>query len=126
MSTQVDLKASMLAERQARRDRGPNIAQRVVNFVHSSTQHVIAGLPSTDNRTYELRLAACETCDLNGGPPGYPYCTHPTCGCHMRIKAGWDEQRCPHPNGDKWLDIPLMTVNQTVKSNEGKKGCCGS
>lgn len=49
-----------------------------------------------DEKTYQKRLAVCETCTkLIGG-----LCSH--CGCYVMVRGIKTNQRCPHPSQDYW------------------------
>ena len=74
----------------------PSTLKKAANFAGALAQHVAAGLPVVSDEEYEARLAQCNNCELRHGD----VCT--SCGCNLSHKAWWKEQRCPHPNGDKW------------------------
>lgn len=67
----------------------PSLLEKAKNFATSVTQHVVAGLPRLSEKDVDARLAVCQAC------PQFDGHSCRLCGCNMRIKASWAEQKCP-------------------------------
>jgi hypothetical protein len=75
----------------------PNLLGKAANLARATASHVAAGMPLVDDATYEERLSICRSCV---GPGGYwdaarEVCMNSSCGCAMKVKTRWAEQRCP-------------------------------
>lgn len=66
-----------------------SLKEKVVNFASAVVHHVAAGFPRLSDEETELRLDICHGC------PQFHDRTCVLCGCNMRIKASWAEQKCP-------------------------------
>lgn len=86
------------------RPKPPSLLARAVNLAGAVASHVAAGLPTVDDATHARRLAACLGCEKRYGQDAAPGCT--ICGCNLKAKARWAEQKCPHPGGDRWAAPP--------------------
>jgi hypothetical protein len=74
-----------------------SLLRKAANLAHAVASHAAAGFPTVSDEVHEARLALCRACV---GPEGYydpvqGQCRHPACGCNMRVKTRWTEQRCP-------------------------------
>lgn len=72
----------------------PSLATKAVNFGRAVVSHARAGFPTVDDAIYQARLDTCHACPnlvlpgwICGGPKG--------CGCNLKLKARWAEQKCP-------------------------------
>lgn len=63
--------------------------EKAAGFAYELARHVAAGLPKLKDHKVFTRLMVCESCDR------YHDRTCGICGCNMRIKASWAEQKCP-------------------------------
>jgi len=75
--------------------RGPSIFKKAINLSWAVASHILAGLPTVDDKDYEARLNVCNSCEMRKGNT----CMHPRCGCNLSLKAWWKDQKCPL---DKW------------------------
>lgn len=67
----------------------PSLVQKAANFAVATVQHVAAGMPKSPEELAAERLAICGACDrLASGS-----CS--LCGCQMKIKVTWADQKCP-------------------------------
>jgi hypothetical protein len=71
----------------------PGLLERAASFAAAVAEHVAAGFPETSTTEASRRLAICHAC------PGGHYRAErdicDLCGCSMRLKVTWAEQRCP-------------------------------
>lgn len=76
----------------AQKNEFPTVATQAKNLVRSVGQHVKAGFKRTDDALLAERLKLCDEC---GGETmrRTGRCLH--CGCFMKVKAAWTEQKCP-------------------------------
>lgn len=76
----------------------PSIWRRMLNFGSAVVRHAADGLQKVSDETYATRLGACancESCDtLNW------ICREKSCGCQLKIKAGWRSETCPQGKWD--------------------------
>ncbi len=63
------------------------------------------GRPLASKPVRRERLAACAACELYApeGNWGWGECRAPGCGC-TKFKAWLLSEKCPHPNGSRWVD----------------------
>ena len=69
--------------------KAPNLAQRGLNLVKATTEHIITGMKHVPPSVFLQRLEKCKGCDYI--QEGF-VCSK--CGCYMGIKASWLEQKC--------------------------------
>lgn len=75
----------------------PSLFRKAVNFSKALVNHLAAGRPQTTDLEAAARQSICENCT---GPGGFyiaetDTCTHPSCGCKIRRKSRWKDQKCP-------------------------------
>ena len=90
----------------------PSLLQKAASLAGAVVQHVAGGMRSVSDDAYRGRINACLACEYRNGKPEWFSCR--LCGCSMRIKARWAEQRCPHPKGSRWA-MPLAAPALTPK-----------
>lgn len=74
---------------------GPGWLRKVANLAGAATEHVAAGMPQASEATVAARLATCRACPAGYWRTSDETCQHPACGCAMRRKVTWAEQKCP-------------------------------
>lgn len=78
-------------------DQAPTIWQKMIHVGTAVVRHAADGLKKLDDAAYQQRLAVCSQCpscdSLNW------ICRDKSCGCHLKIKAGWRSENCPQA---KW------------------------
>jgi hypothetical protein len=74
----------------------PGLFRKAVNLARATAEHVAAGLHRLSDEDSQARLNICFHCEMFRGRS----CA--ICGCNMVEKVYWAEQRCPHPDGDRW------------------------
>ena len=72
---------------------GPSLLRRAWNFTKAAVGHVLAGAPRAPQDVQDKRLALCLACELYDTQR--TICTHVECGCFVRAKVQWADQRCP-------------------------------
>jgi len=75
----------------------PGLIRRAMNFGKALVNHLAAGSPKTTDLEATARQSICESCT---GPGGFyiaetDTCAHPSCGCKIRRKSRWKDQKCP-------------------------------
>jgi len=75
------------------KDPDSGLLARVGNFLAAVGHHLLAGLPKVNEEEYTRRLGLCEACE------NYVAGSCRLCGCGLRVKAAWAEQKCP---AGKW------------------------
>jgi hypothetical protein len=75
----------------------PSLFRKAVNFGKALVNHLAAGRPQTTDLEATARQSICESCT---GPGGFyiaetDTCVHPSCGCKIRRKSRWKDQKCP-------------------------------
>jgi glycosyltransferase involved in cell wall biosynthesis len=78
----------------------PPLWQQVVNFGGAVVRHAMDGLKKVDETTYAGRLeicGECPSCDTVNW-----VCRDKSCGCALKIKAGWRSESCPQ---GRWADV---------------------
>lgn len=74
----------------------PGLLRRAANFAKAAIQHAATGAEKAPEAAQALRLAICANCPLKIVEPVLgEVCTHPDCGCVLKIKASWADQKCP-------------------------------
>lgn len=71
----------------------PTKAEQAKNFVTAAAQHAFHGFKKCSEDDYQQRWSVCCACEFLHEER----CRR--CGCFMRLKAYWAEQRCPEK---KW------------------------
>jgi len=66
----------------------PSILTQAKNFTGAVIEHMAHGMKEADN--YEERISLCEDC-----PEFRKDERCAKCGCFMKVKAKWAEQKCP-------------------------------
>lgn len=90
--------------------KGPSTIRKAVNVAAATAKHVVTGMKIISEEDTAKRVSVCTSgCDLFIRFEDRGYCSHQKCGCDMKAnvadffnKASWEEQKCPHPKGDKW------------------------
>lgn len=83
------------------RQEGRGLIDKAVDFTKALANHAWAGFPILSDEDTEARLAVCHDC------PKYNERTCSLCGCNMRVKASWAEQKCPL---GKWPDLTIESA----------------
>jgi hypothetical protein len=91
------------------RPKAPNLLVRGMNLAAAMTKWTMAGMPRTEEALYERRLDTCAVCPLlvmaKDPMTGSEELTCSECGCPVHRKASVATDYCPHPEGDKWVDL---------------------
>lgn len=67
-----------------------------------------------NNKLARYRLSVCVRCDLMK----WGVCTG--CGCPLQAKSRIHDEKCPHPNEDKWkTEVPLSIFVNNEQSFTG-------
>lgn len=74
----------------------PSVTQKIANFAQAVVTHAAAGFPRLSEEETASRLAVCHEC------PQFHDRTCILCGCNMKIKASWADQKCPL---GKWPEL---------------------
>lgn len=79
----------------------PKISRVIANASASIKDSLLVGARTgrfkVDEATQKSRLSFCQDCDYYR--PEDSRCSHPACGCYVRLKAWLYSQRCP---AGKW------------------------
>jgi hypothetical protein len=67
----------------------PSPAQQGLALLRATASHLAAGLPRVDEPTYRQRLTICQGCEF------FLAFSCQKCGCNLKVKAWWQEQKCP-------------------------------
>lgn len=70
------------------------LAQQAKNLGRAVADHVRTGAKTTTGELQRQRVAICETCP-DMGTSGVWANRCKVCGCFMKVKASWAEQKCP-------------------------------
>ncbi|MCC7424301.1 MAG: glycosyltransferase, partial [Planctomycetaceae bacterium] len=71
----------------------PGRVRQIVHFGQAIMRHAVDGFQKVDDETYQARLAACTRCASCDGVNWI--CREKSCGCRIKIKAGWRSESCP-------------------------------
>jgi hypothetical protein len=78
----------------------PPFFRLAANFAKASaaeTASMVSGDPPVAPEERDRRFALCRECPRF--MPDSERCSHPKCGCFLRIKTAWRSQKCPE---GKW------------------------
>ena len=79
----------------------PGLLTQAGNLTKAVVGHLRQGLPILSPERSQARLEVCRACEKY--IPESDRCA--VCGCGLSKKATWEDQKCPHPDGDKWKGI---------------------
>lgn len=72
----------------------PGALRKAQNLGRAVLEHAAGGMKSVTPEEKERRLSSCRGCETYFDPVKVK-CLHPSCGCRMSVKAGWQDQHCP-------------------------------
>lgn len=77
----------------------PPVTKMALNYAWALVKHAATGMQHVDGYEYHRRLDICQGCELRAGDR----CTD--CGCWLKEKALWKEQRCGVGKWDQSSDL---------------------
>lgn len=78
----------------SRQEKLPSLTQQALNLGGAIVEHLVSGMKKADSNLYKKRIELCMAC-----PAFLPSGRCQECGCFMKAKASWLEQKCPR---GKW------------------------